>query len=127
MQGQWLGSKEPVERSGPAYALIVRVGTLPRGTSLEHVVDSAVTAYNNACKPDCAIGEAAAYAQTIAGQPARVLQRPCGDCSSYEIYFARGTRLVSFAYSTSDDDLLDALTAPLYWLIVNSFQWTDST
>jgi hypothetical protein len=28
------------------------------------------------------------------------------------------------AFQTSDNDLLDALTAPLYWLMLSTFRWT---
>ena len=127
MKGMWPGNVDPVARSGPAYSLVVTVHQNPHRLSLQHFVDTVVAQYNDACKPNCPIGEAASYATSFGPQPSMVVQRPCGDCWSYEVYLARRDRIVSFAFSTDDNDLLDSLTAPLYWLIIGTFHWTDIT
>lgn len=119
MTGVWPGNAGIDGRRGPAYVLGVAVHSTLAGMSLDQTVDSIVKARNcDRCD------STTSYAVTLAGQRARVVQIPCGDCWAYEIYFMHRGRLVTFSYSTDDSDLLDVMSAPLYWLMINTFRWT---
>jgi hypothetical protein len=123
LHAKWPGNVDIDERRGSAYSLLVATLSNPRRYPLAEFVDSILRAYNARLGLDSPIGQATAYAATIAGLPARVIKLPCGDCWPYEVYLGRRDRVVLFAFSTDDNDLLDALSAPLYWLMMSTFRW----
>ena len=124
MKGKWAGNFEPVARRGPAYRLVVATLPNPQHLTLEQFVDSSVKRYNAKLGPDFPLGHAGSYAAVFGGQDARVVQPPCGDCWPRDVYFVRGDRAVVLSFTTDDNDMLDAVTAPLYWLLVSTFRWT---
>jgi hypothetical protein len=123
MTGKFGRNVEPDARSGPAYKLVVAVLPNPDHLTLEQFVDSSVNRYNAKLGPDFPIGQATSYRAVLGGQVARVVQPPCGDCWPRDVYFGRGNRVVVLSFSTDDTDMLDALTAPLYWLVISTFRW----